>query len=57
MGLNICFVKLSTITKCPQLILDAWHFRQDGTCRCDDPEHTVMVGAGYLWDAKVHRWR
>lgn len=49
-------VTFLTITNCPHLILAADHYRAAGTCRCDDPSHTVMVGAGYTWDAKACRW-
>lgn len=40
--------------KCPHLILALEHYRTDGSCRCDDVEHKVMVEWGYLWDGQ--RW-
>lgn len=47
-------VRLSSVAACPHLILDAGHYRKDGTCRCDDPTHP-MNQWGYLWDGS--RWQ
>ena len=47
---------LSAIANCPHLIFDAGHYRTDGTCRCDEPDHTVMAAAGYIWEAQSRRW-
>lgn len=44
-----------TILKCPHAILVQEHYREDGTCRCDDPSHTEMREWGYRW--KGGRWR
>ena len=35
---NVRIIKQSDIAKCPHFILDADHYREDGTCKCDDPE-------------------
>lgn len=40
---------------CPHVILVAKHYREDGTCRCDDRTHTQMKEWGYRW--KGGRWR
>jgi hypothetical protein len=29
------------------------HYREDGSCRCDDPDHTDMDDWGYVWDGKL----
>ena len=42
------------MASCPQHILIPRHFRGDGTCRCDDPNHHEMEGWGYEWNGK--RW-
>lgn len=47
-------VRLSSVATCPHLILDAGHYRKDGTCRCDDPTHP-MNQWGYVWDGS--RWQ
>jgi hypothetical protein len=38
------------VQKCPHVILMAEHYRTDGSCRCDDPTHTIMIEWGYVWD-------
>ncbi len=47
------FVKLSSLASCRHLIMDAAHYRDDGSCRCDDPDHE-MNKWGYIWDGS--RW-
>lgn len=37
------------IMKCPHVILTPEHYREDGSCRCDDPTHTEMKKWGYKW--------
>ena len=32
------------IKKCPHVIFVGEHYRADGSCRCDDPEHTEIFG-------------
>lgn len=36
--------------KCPHCIMLEEHYRDDGTCRCDDPTHIEMGNWGYTWD-------
>ena len=38
------------IQKCPHVILMAEHYRNDGSCRCNDKTHVVMLQWGYVWD-------
>jgi hypothetical protein len=41
---NIRFIKQSDILKCPHIIMDPSHYREDGTCKCDDPaEQKKMI--------------
>lgn len=47
-------MRFSSVAACPHLILDAGHYREDGTCRCDDPT-TPLNRWGYAWDGS--RWR
>ena len=46
---NIRLIKQSDILKCPFCILIANHYREDGTCKCNDPVYreTVMKKWGY----------
>lgn len=32
------------------------HYREDGSCRCDDPNHKEMIAWGYVWDIQTARW-
>ena len=42
-------IKQSDIGKCPHCILVTEHYRNNGTCRCNDPKHTEMKLWGYTW--------
>jgi hypothetical protein len=35
--------------KCPHFIFAADHYREDGSCKCDDPEAKEMADWGYVW--------
>lgn len=48
-------LRVSDVRACPWLIMVPEHYREDGSCRCDDPDHVEMVEAGYEWDGS--RWR
>ena len=43
----------SAMLKCPHFIMVAEHYREDNTCKCDDPKETVMAEWGYHWDGKL----
>ena len=45
----------SRIRKCPHFMFAPEHYREDETCRCNDPEHTEMADWGYTWDGNL--WR
>jgi hypothetical protein len=49
---NVRMIKQSDITKCPHIIMMQEHFRDDGTCRCDDISHTEMKEWGYEWNGE-----
>jgi hypothetical protein len=34
---------------CPHRIFAGEHYRDDGSCKCDDPNETVMAEWGYTW--------
>lgn len=45
---QIRMLKQSDIMKCPHVIMLPSHYREDGTCKCDDPEERKMMIAE--WD-------
>ena len=49
-------IEQSDMLKCPNRIIDFEHYRDDGTCRCDDPQHLAMLDWGYVWKRKLSRW-
>ena len=42
--------------QCPHFIMVSRHYRDDGSCRCDDPEHSEMSEWGYEWDDGEYGW-
>lgn len=52
---NVRVIKQSDMLACPHVIMVPEHYRDDGTCRCDDQGHTEMVTWGYTWDGQG--WR
>jgi hypothetical protein len=52
---NARTIQQSSIGRCPHFIMVAEHYREDESCRCDDPEHAEMADWGYRWDGKM--WR
>lgn len=40
---SIRMIRQADIMKCPFYILVPDHYREDGTCKCDDPEHRAMM--------------
>lgn len=49
-------ISMADIRRCPNFILAPIHYRDDGTCRCDDQTHTEMHGWGYAWAPSLGRW-
>lgn len=46
---NVRTIRQSDVQACPHFILVPEHYRDDGSCRCDDPEATEMADGGYVW--------
>jgi len=46
---DVRMIKQSDIGKCPHVIMVASHYRDDGSCRCNDKSHTKMREWGYRW--------
>lgn len=46
----------AAIRGCEFFILDPDHYREEGTCRCDDPDHEEMDSWGYVWSDEKGRW-
>lgn len=46
----------SDIMACPHFVLVAEHYRDDGSCRCDDKTDASMAEWGYSWDDETGRW-
>jgi len=44
------------IRRCPFYIMIPEHYREDGSCRCNDPDHSEMITWGYVWDVPTQRW-
>jgi hypothetical protein len=54
--LRVTSLKLSDVGRCPNYIFGPEHYREDGTCRCNDPGATVMREWGYRWNKKKNQW-
>ena len=46
---KVTLMRVADIRKCPHVIIMPEHYRADGTCRCNDPEHVEMRAWGYKW--------
>lgn len=44
------------IRACPWFIFYPVHYREDGSCRCDDNAHSEMLEWGYTWSMTNKRW-
>lgn len=49
------FAKLIDPNRCPHFIFAGEHYREDGSCKCDDPNETIMAAWGYVW--RKGQWR
>lgn len=49
-------ISQADIKKCPHVIFMPEHYRADGTCKCNDPNETVMRDWGYQWSDTTKRW-
>lgn len=44
------------VADCPHFIFDPSHYREDGSCKCNDKSNTIMKKWGYKWNAKAGLW-
>lgn len=51
---NMRKIRQSDVAACPHFILVPEHYREDGTCLCDDPDAPGMAEWGYEWNGG--RW-
>jgi hypothetical protein len=49
---NVRLIKQADMMKCPFFIMFAGHYREDGTCRCDDPAYRKSVMRKWGYTAK-----
>ena len=49
-------IRQSDIMKCPHYIMLPEHYNSEGTCKCRDPNETVLAEWGYVWDAERRIW-
>lgn len=47
--MKIRTIKQSDIAACPHCIFVPEHYRDDGSCRCNDETHKQMHEWGYRW--------
>ena len=40
---NVRLIKHSDIGRCPHVIMVPTHYRDDGSCKCDDPQEQAMM--------------
>lgn len=40
---NVRHIKQTTINACPHVIFLPEHYRDDGSCKCDDPQEQAMM--------------
>ena len=45
-------MKQTDVHNCPHYIMMPNHYRDDGTCKCNELGHQVMLAWGYVWDGK-----
>lgn len=46
---EVRYIKQSDIARCPHRIFAPSHYRENGSCKCNDPKETVMAEWGYKW--------
>jgi hypothetical protein len=54
--MKVRMLKTADMLKCPHVIIMPEHYREDGSCKCNDPDNTVMVEWGYVWDDAAKQW-
>jgi hypothetical protein len=54
--MQIKTLKTTDLLKCPHVILVPEHYRDDGSCKCNDPAEKIMAEWGYVWSDKAREW-
>jgi len=54
--IDVKTISQADLLKCPHCILVPEHYRDDGTCKCDDAGESVMASWGYRWNEARARW-
>jgi hypothetical protein len=49
-------LRVTDIQACPHVILVPEHYREDGSCRCNDPTMVSMKNWGYKWNSETNMW-
>lgn len=49
---GVRFIKQADMQRCPFFIIGAEHYRDDGSCRCDDAEHRKMMIREWKYKAR-----
>jgi hypothetical protein len=49
-------IKQIKVRVCSHMILLPSHYRENGTCKCDDPGELVMRSWGYKWSREKGLW-
>lgn len=44
-------------SNCPHSIMVPEHYREDGSCKCDDPNDPLMAEWGYYWSEDYEEWQ
>ncbi len=47
---HIRSIPQQALMECPHFIMTPEHYRDDDSCRCDDPTHLEMREWGYQWN-------
>lgn len=55
-NVKIRMLKQSDILACPHVIFVPEHYRDDGTCKCNDRNEQVMAEWGYKWSEQTKKW-
>jgi hypothetical protein len=54
---RVCTLSQAAMMKCPHCIMVPEHYRDDDTCKCNDPNEVVMKKWGYRWNKKAKVWK
>lgn len=53
---DVKYIKRSDMLKCPHCIMMPEHYRNDGSCKCNDPLDEKMAEWGYSWNPSKKVW-